>query len=998
MTSTQSSNRGARMARGFLHVSGVLIIAAVWTLILELVVRTLPVSQLDAISLAAVWGLEVVLVGFVVLLAMVSWVAWGLLRRFGRWRALASPWIPGVLAAVFAIPLLVMGGKAMASGDWISRQWFAPAVHWSLVVPTLVVAPILSWSAIPNPSVLRPSMRRALTALLLVGSLVATLADAHVQPGLHAPFHIYASVVAAALAATAIHRLLLGSTFLRGLSGPRRFVGALALAALAGGGLAAWFGMSQGTKSKVLGVGPYTGHFLSITSQPSGAPIREILASLDVKVPGEFDVPEDWPRGTIDGQQWNVVLVMVDTLRGDALPPMRPPEGTRFAKPGDTPFLDEWLEGSYRFSRAYAPATMTYKSVPATFHSAQWFEDAENLGDSLTDRLAASGRTPLAVVHTWFHGDRLAKRMDPLRSFDKVEVYSDETTNEIAERAGRLVAAQQGRPFYLWVHLFSVHDPGYAGRRLKGSDGNRVERYRKSLQWTDQEIGRLMGELQEAGVYDRTLVILLSDHGESLGDGGYALHGYTVQEEEVRVPLAFRLPGEPGAVIDQVVGLVDVTPTVMDLLGGPASPHDRGVSLVPFFTKPDRTWSRSYYFENHWRTQVGMVEGNDKLIVRREHDLIARYDLAVDPTEDENIYDPADPRSRELLMTLLRHDPAVATDVELTEVRRLLLQRLREVGPETSPATLEFLLGLTRVAVRPDILRKAKFDLKRPMMIEAERIFDEATDDRVRMAVLFELFDRAPTRFSRVLRERIGELEGTEQQLDFIRDLAGNGQPSFAPQFLAQSMMSWVDRDNPELWGPWLALLGNWQHVHESFSTPLRAMLDRIHRGDPVDNSKVSSVLRPVAHLRVKRLDSAELDALQKGVRPLLDHADPVVVVAATEAAAALGDRAVVDQLERRARGEPGLDLRVRKASLEGAVTILGVEAIPLVQEVGEDEQMVFVAIHLLGGTGSPEAIPYLRSLVKTRRGYIRRDARDAIKNIHGKDTAHRKAYMNRKR
>ena len=92
--------------------------------------------------------------------------------------------------------------------------------------------------------------------------------------------------------------------------------------------------------------------------------------------------------------------------------------------------------------------------------------------------------------------------------------------------------------------------------------------YDEEVAWSDELVGRLLTALSDAGVTDRTLVVVTSDHGEGLGDHGEAVHGYFIYETTLHVPLVIRGPGvKPGTAIDAVTRSVDLFPTVMEMLG-----------------------------------------------------------------------------------------------------------------------------------------------------------------------------------------------------------------------------------------------------------------------------------------------------------------------------------------------------------------------------------------------------------------------------------------------
>jgi len=183
--------------------------------------------------------------------------------------------------------------------------------------------------------------------------------------------------------------------------------------------------------------------------------------------------------------------------------------------------------------------------------------------------------------------------------------------------------------------------------------------YDASLVYTDDNLGRLLRALDDLSLSNRTLVVVLGDHGEALGEHGlFFTHDFTLYDEVLRVPLVFRFPGRipPHSVVSQQVRLMDVAPTVLDLLGLPRPPETEGVSLAPALegrtlpflpafaeSAPYRALfpeqERVYYEGNQgkWR-MVRTERWKLVLIPHPKGDLFELYDLISDPAETKNLY------------------------------------------------------------------------------------------------------------------------------------------------------------------------------------------------------------------------------------------------------------------------------------------------------------------------------------------------------------------------
>jgi arylsulfatase A-like enzyme len=149
------------------------------------------------------------------------------------------------------------------------------------------------------------------------------------------------------------------------------------------------------------------------------------------------------------------------------------------------------------------------------------------------------------------------------------------------------------RPFFLFVHYFDPHDPyvpprafaeRFALEEEPGSRGRAIALYDAEVAYTDAQLGRLLVFLDERGLSEETLVVVTADHGEGLFDHGYLYHDVHLYEEAVRVPLVMRRPGliPAGRSFAEPVALVDLLPTLLDLLGLDAAPAGaQGLSLAP---------------------------------------------------------------------------------------------------------------------------------------------------------------------------------------------------------------------------------------------------------------------------------------------------------------------------------------------------------------------------------------------------------------------------------
>jgi arylsulfatase A-like enzyme len=160
-----------------------------------------------------------------------------------------------------------------------------------------------------------------------------------------------------------------------------------------------------------------------------------------------------------------------------------------------------------------------------------------------------------------------------------------------------------------------------------------MDAYDRTIREADDLIASLLAELDRLGLADRTLVVLLSDHGEAFGEHGAVEHGYAGHQEQLHIPLVFRGPGIPAGVrVDAPSSIVDVAPTVLELAGAPPLPHAQGTSLAAAFAGQDLPRHRPLFFS--WLAQgaAGVRHGPWKYLrADHGHEL---FDLAGDPGEN----------------------------------------------------------------------------------------------------------------------------------------------------------------------------------------------------------------------------------------------------------------------------------------------------------------------------------------------------------------------------
>lgn len=373
------------------------------------------------------------------------------------------------------------------------------------------------------------------------------------------------------------------------------------------------------------------------------------------------------------GNDWNLLVVTLDTTRADAL-------GCYGNPAAATPHLDRLAREGVLFERALTAIPITTPSHSTIFTGT--YPMAHGVRDNGRFRLAPSATTLAEILQQQGFATGAAVGAFPLtrnwgldQGFD---FYDDHVTVASEDEAGRRVAPvrmffderpasrvndailpwlrEHGRErFFAWVHYWDAHQPHVPPPPF--SDLFAQNLYQGEIAYVDQAFGVVMEELRRLGVADRTVVLVVADHGEGLGEHGEDTHSMLLYDATLHVPLLLSYPGaRPGARIAEQVGTVDIVPTVLELLGLPPAADAQGRSLVDLAAHPERPASnrRTYYAETlsprlsyGWGEQRALFSEQWKLLHGPRLEL---YDLAADRRELRNLA-PADPT--ELLTTAL---------------------------------------------------------------------------------------------------------------------------------------------------------------------------------------------------------------------------------------------------------------------------------------------------------------------------------------------------------
>jgi arylsulfatase A-like enzyme len=420
----------------------------------------------------------------------------------------------------------------------------------------------------------------------------------------------------------------------------------------------------------------------------------------------------------------NVVLISLDTLRADHL-------GLYGYERDTSPEIDAFARQGFVFERMLAPAPNTPPSQMAMMtslypgrHGFTGNDDALGLEiETLASRLRAGGLQTAGFVD----GGYLRAFFGFDRGFD---VYDDDGGGfaAILPKALRWLDDHGDEPFFLFLHTYDIHAPyvspppyegmfhaqPYTGDLIPTAERidtiwrekvalsaedmqHLIDSYDEGIRYTDAQVGVLLRSLAERGRLDDTVVILTSDHGEEFGEHGSVHHWQLYFQPNLRVPLIVRLPGGSAKSfrIARQAELIDILPTILDLVGAEPLDAAQGRSLAPTLAALTGDGDPLPEYDALGRPALAwwpdpaqlplrsLVLDDRQLLFNEERaGFDALYDLAADP--------------------MAQHDIAAERPEEAARLRELGLQGMRDNQP----------LEATREGPRMKVDRKTYEQLK----------------------------------------------------------------------------------------------------------------------------------------------------------------------------------------------------------------------------------------------------------------------------------------------
>jgi arylsulfatase A-like enzyme len=345
----------------------------------------------------------------------------------------------------------------------------------------------------------------------------------------------------------------------------------------------------------------------------------------------------------------NCLIILADALRSDLL--------TCYGFPAETtPTLDRLAAQGVLFEKAMSVSSWTVPCIASlftgTYPSTHGMTELEVPGrlslPTLAEELQRIGVRTLGVSATTMvdPSTGLGAGFDEFVTSPGMLESRLPAAGWVVDHAIEMLRRNQGRRFFMYLHFMDTHEPWGPPEEFRHKfRENSASLYAACACYMDREIGRLLAELDRLGRSADTLVIVLADHGEALGERNKSGHGESVHREEIQIPLLVRDPEEApaGRRVRSQVRIIDVYPTVAERMGLPVPRWVEGESLRPLWSDRGDSGHRPAFAELHpslhqtGPPQVTLSDGAYRLILYLEDGRRALYDLEADPNEQKDI-------------------------------------------------------------------------------------------------------------------------------------------------------------------------------------------------------------------------------------------------------------------------------------------------------------------------------------------------------------------------
>jgi choline-sulfatase len=485
----------------------------------------------------------------------------------------------------------------------------------------------------------------------------------------------------------------------------------------------------------------------------------------------------------------NVFLVTIDTLRADHV-------HCYGYKEIQTPALDSLARDGIRFAQAFTPSPITNTShttiltglLPSSHGVTDFAVPLTSAHPTWAELLKSRGyHTGAFIGAVILDSHSLAPGLD--RGFD---FYDDFPENlppqvhwgrverrgmDVAARAGKWLSAHPAGAHFAWIHLYDPHDPYEPP--LPYSQTYKSNLYDGEIAYADAALANFLDYIKKRGWYESSIIIVVGDHGEGLGEHGEDTHGIFLYDSTTHVPLIMKLPGnmDSGRVVEAQVRTTDILPTVLDLVGVPPSTKFDGESLKPVLsnTQADNRVAfgeTDYPLRFGWAPLHSVREPGFKFIEAPRPEL---YDLHQDPGELHNNYVPWDEivqNSRAMLTELRAKMPLQARSA--ASVPAATVDELKALGYLGKAD-----IGSSTNVPEPSLLPDPKDKIQEANLLHTAMMAGEdnrPSDARATLEKVLRLDPKSPTALRQIgeLELKLGDYAKAAEHLQAAREIRPN--------------------------------------------------------------------------------------------------------------------------------------------------------------------------------------------------------------------------------
>jgi len=404
-----------------------------------------------------------------------------------------------------------------------------------------------------------------------------------------------------------------------------------------------------------------------------------------------------------NGQQGapNILLISIDTLRPDRL-------GYAGGTHDTSPAIDGLAGAGMVFNNNYSVAGWTLPAMATVLtgrypkeHGATDFHWSMDLSHrTLADMVRAEGYDTRGYVsHVILkpsYGFAEGFRHYDFSVLNVGHPHDVATARQLTDLVVRDLD-EVTKPYFIWVHYFDPHFEYLKHSKWQHFGNSPIDRYDQEIAHTDEQIARLISELKRKGLFDNTIVVFTSDHGEEFGEHDAEYH-YTLHEEVMRVPLVIAGPGVAPGTDDTPTRQVDILPTLLGLLGierptdlpgrDILSPTDESLPIFMERDRPPPYNQRGVIMDGYKLIAIEQADTasipvgsrGTHVAITNVHPGIYLYDLSADPGEKNNIYSDSHPKAKELLQLMTDHYSGNEKPLRPVELDENLREKLRSLG------------------------------------------------------------------------------------------------------------------------------------------------------------------------------------------------------------------------------------------------------------------------------------------------------------------------------